>query len=82
MCQTKTLVPVPDFLMADAREYSTETVFDEGGVPCFNIDTCIVPAVQALWVAGIKTVGCCCGHGMKFGVISVETKEKAIELAK
>ena len=28
-----------------------------------SIDPCIVDTVQALWDAGVETLGCCCGHG-------------------
>ena len=30
-----------------------------------SIDECIVPQIQALWEAGIQTLGCCCGHGKR-----------------
>ena len=28
-------------------------------------DECIVPQIQALWAAGVETLGCCCGHGKR-----------------
>lgn len=27
-----------------------------------SLDRCLIPEVQSLWVRGITTVGCCCGH--------------------
>jgi len=27
------------------------------------VDYCIATAIQSLWLAGIVTRGCCCGHG-------------------
>ena len=29
------------------------------------IDKCLLPEILKLWEAGIKTTGCCCGHGKK-----------------
>lgn len=29
------------------------------------IDKCLLPEVVSLWEKGIKTTGCCCGHGKK-----------------
>lgn len=28
-----------------------------------NIDKCLLPEILQLWEQGIKTTGCCCGHG-------------------
>lgn len=76
MCTTTTLVPIPD-LLADVRERVDPAHPEYGhlddGTPCFAIDSCIVKVVQALWVAGVRTLGCCCGHGSGHGVISFET---------
>ena len=27
------------------------------------VDKCLLPEILRLWEAGIKTTGCCCGHG-------------------
>lgn len=27
------------------------------------IDKCLLPEILSLWESGIKTTGCCCGHG-------------------
>lgn len=34
------------------------------------IDLCILPEVQLLWKAGIRTTGSCCGHGKITGTIT------------
>lgn len=46
---------------------------NELGEKCFRLDQCIIPAVKALWDAGIVTISCCCGHDTKTGegVISI-----------
>lgn len=39
-----------------------------------NIDKCLLPEILKLWEMGIKTTGCCCGHGkthMQFPYIGV-----------
>lgn len=50
-------------------EYGT----NDAGEMCLRLDRCIVPAVKALWAAGIVTVSCCCGHDNRSGdgVISI-----------
>ena len=27
-----------------------------------GVDKCLIPEIQSLWLRGITTVGCCCGH--------------------
>lgn len=36
-----------------------------------SIDKCLLPEVLRLWEMGIKTTGCCCGHGRSKPFISV-----------
>lgn len=36
------------------------------------VDTCLVPEITALWMAGIRTTGCCCGHNKANGFIGVD----------
>lgn len=38
------------------------------------IDKCLLPEILYLWEQGIKTTGCCCGHGKKTPYIGVEPK--------
>ena len=35
----------------------------EGKPYMANIDKCLLPEILRLWEIGIKTTGCCCGHG-------------------
>lgn len=37
-----------------------------------SIDACLVDEIKILWEKGIKTAGCCCGHGEVQGYIHVE----------
>lgn len=81
MCDDVVSIPIPDFLMNDAiREglltAHPEYAHDDAGVPCFRLDRCIAPAIEALWAAGIRTRGCCCGHGSGHGVISLVTEAR------
>lgn len=37
-----------------------------------SIDPCLINEVKSLWSKGIRTTGCCCGHGKKhIGYIGV-----------
>ena len=35
------------------------------------VDACLAQEIQRLWSLGIKTTGCCCGHGRVLGYIGV-----------
>ena len=75
MCNSVTLVPIPnDYVWALENFDPTHPEYDldEQGRKCFCIDSCIVPALLAVWAAGFKTLGCCCGHGSGSGVISLD----------
>lgn len=37
-----------------------------------NVDKCLLLEVTKLWEIGIKTTGCCCGHGKTGAFIGVE----------
>lgn len=37
-----------------------------------SIDKCLLPEILELWEMGIKTTGCCCGHGKKGAFIGVD----------
>ena len=39
--------------------------------PDVCIDQCIVKAIKDLWSKGVETTGCCCGHGVMPGWVSV-----------
>lgn len=64
------------------REYGKNRV--KAGLSGFGIpvDRCIAEQVIELWEAGIKTLGCCCGHNKETGFINVaaEDFDKALSL--
>ena len=52
-------------------EFGTYECYDETKLG-FCVDFCLVPEINRLnEVEGIKTVGCCCGHGRQEGYIQV-----------
>jgi len=74
MCKS-TLVPIPPHLPESLEHFDAthpEYGYDAEGRKCFRMDGCIVDAVLAVWAAGFKTLGCCCGHGSGHGVISLD----------
>ena len=84
MCDRTVLAPIPDHLAPfypDAsgpdepgfRADHPEFGLDEDGRRCFRLDACIAPIIRLLWAYGVKTIGCCCGHGQPQGVISIDT---------
>ncbi len=42
------------------------------------VDACIAPLVQLLQDHGVRTIGCCCGHGKGPGFISFEDAEGVV----
>lgn len=60
------LVPIPDLVWPYIVQFDPthpEYGIDEQGRKCLRLDEHIVPAIKALWDAGIPTFSCCCGHG-------------------
>ena len=45
------------------------------------IDKCLLPEILKLWELGIKTTGCCCGHGDK-KMANIGVKDEYIEKMK
>lgn len=42
---------------------------------CVSVDKCLLPEIIKLWESGIKTTGCCCGHGKsELSFIGVKTE--------
>lgn len=41
----------------------------------YCLDTCIAEEVMQLWMKGIETTGCCCGHGKAHPFIGVAEKD-------
>lgn len=73
-CSKKLLYPPNNFIPynCDRTEYKTEVV----------VDACLADEIEDLWSMGIRTMGCCCGHGRHLGMIQVlpEDIKKMIEL--
>lgn len=77
------LVPVPAHMpealaraeaICDRADAQEEFGRNEQGHACFRIDGCIVGALLAVWAAGFKTLGCCCGHGQAAGgIITIDS---------
>lgn len=42
-----------------------------GGNRLIYVDRCLVPELQSLWLRGISTAGCCCGHFEEPGFVQV-----------
>ncbi len=53
-------------VVVDYRQYFPDSQRDT-----ICVDACIVDAMMALWQAGVRTGGCCCGHNRQGGPPSV-----------
>lgn len=62
-CKKKILYPPNDFI-----EYNYQKGRFKDKI---QVDTCIADEIEGLWNKGIKTTGCCCGHGAMLGFIEV-----------
>lgn len=80
MCSTEILVPIPSMIWDNnavpAEGHEHVVAAGEHYIP---IDECIVPAVKALWAAGVVTLSSCCGHVQEgdehpYGVITIQTR--------
>lgn len=62
-CKTKTIRPPKDLIPynLDETRYKEE-------IP---VDACLADEIEYLWRKGIRTAGCCCGHGIWLGFIEV-----------
>jgi hypothetical protein len=47
----------------------TDDVYKNDGI---SVDDCLADEIEALWGIGVRTTGCCCGHGKTSGSIGVE----------
>ena len=72
-CRKKVLHPPKGLITCNCAEEYKESVI---------VDECIADEIESLWNHGIKTTGCCCGHGRNLGFIQVrdECIEKMSEL--
>lgn len=48
-----------------AYNIQTPWIADDGIAHTICVDKCLLPEVIKLWEMGIRTTGCCCGHGDK-----------------
>lgn len=40
------------------------------------VDACVAEEISFLWNNGIRTTGCCCGHGIEEGTICVVKEDR------
>lgn len=83
MCNEQRLVPIPEHVWEQngIHEFDPEHPeygIDDQGQRCLMLDVCIIPAIRALWDAGVVTLASCCGHVAPgdehpYGVISIQT---------
>ena len=66
-------------VMEEYRKNRAKAGLSKSGI---SVDRCMAGQIISLWKAGIRTYGCCCGHGDRVGMINVgeEDFEKALEL--
>lgn len=53
---------------------------DQRTLKLVSIDKCLLAEVQGLWERGIKTTGCCCGHGDAFAAFIGVAEEHIAEM--
>ena len=75
MCNAVSLIPIRPALggraIHDFDAAHPEYGLNDRGERRLALDTCIVPAVRALWAARVVTYSCCCLHGQGYGVITL-----------
>ena len=64
----KILTPPKNFLMKTIVT-DTDDVYKNDGI---SVDDCLADEIEGLWGVGVRTTGCCCGHGKTSGSIGVE----------
>ena len=62
-CKKRIIYPPKNFITynCDGKKYKTNILVDE----------CLADEIENLWNKGIRTSGCCCGHGKYLGFINV-----------
>lgn len=74
MCSETRMIAIPEWADAAFDETHPEFGRTDDGTPAFAIDACIADALLAVWTAGYRTLGCCCGHGQEAGgIITLDT---------
>ncbi len=61
-CKKKIIIPPECFIKYNSSDEYKERV---------SVDACLAEEVEHLWEQGIRTTGCCCGHGVELGFIEV-----------
>lgn len=61
-CGVKILIPPKGLIKYNCEDKPKERV---------SVDGCLADEIEELWRKGIKTTGCCCGHGRELGFIEV-----------
>lgn len=65
-CSKKILYPPKNFITYNIITDDNEIYKKE-----VQVDECLADEIKELWSKGIKTCGCCCGHGFALGFIEV-----------
>lgn len=62
-CKKRIIYPPRNFITYnyDSKKYKNSILVDE----------CLADEIESLWNKGIRTTGCCCGHGKYLGFINV-----------
>lgn len=61
-CKKQIIYPPKNFIKCNCSDAYKESV---------QVDACLAGEIIWLWDNGIKTTGCCCGHGRHLGFIQV-----------
>lgn len=65
-CEEEVIHPPKNFIKYNCTDEYKNSV---------SVDKCIAREIEALWKQGVKTTGCCCGHGRGLGFIQVRDDE-------
>ena len=65
-CNKKILYPPKNFITYNIITDENDKYKNE-----VKVDECLSNEIEELWSQGIKTTGCCCGHGYMLGFIEV-----------
>lgn len=61
-CKREILTPPQKFIKCNSSDNYKERI---------SVDACLADEIRHLWEQGIRTTGCCCGHGIMLGFIEV-----------
>lgn len=65
-CKKVVLTPPKKFIPFNSSEGYKESIW---------LDGCLENEIKNLWKHGIRTRGCCCGHGKELGYIIVDMED-------